>query len=88
VATKKANSWGLFDMAGNVSEWCHETYKKDLGSSAVTDPCVFSAGSPYRMARGGGYFNAVDAQRAAFRNDLDHKTKYSVVGFRCIRTIQ
>lgn len=48
------NSWGIYDMHGNVAEWCLDWYQGDLGGSAVTDPKGPSSGS-MRIVRGGCY---------------------------------
>ena len=52
VGTKKANSLGIYDMSGNVAEWCYDCYA-DYGTGNLTNP-VHESGS-YRCIRGGGF---------------------------------
>ena len=67
VGSYLPNAWGLYDMHGNVWEWCLDWWKGDLGSSAVTDPKGPNTGS-YRVLRGGCWGNPARSCRSANRN--------------------
>ncbi|MBR1871060.1 MAG: formylglycine-generating enzyme family protein, partial [Kiritimatiellae bacterium] len=63
AGSKEPNAWGLYDMHGNVAEWCHDMSTTrtadaaDLGSSAATDPTGIESSftTPYRVYRGGEF---------------------------------
>lgn len=88
VAEKRPNAWGLFDMAGNVWEWCHDGYRNELGTSPVTDPVIGPAGATYQLARGGSWINTANALYAAQRYSLEAGYRNNGVGFRCVRTLK
>ncbi len=69
VGEKKPNSWGLYDMHGNVWEWCQDLYA-DYPSDALTDPKGPIEGSS-RVFRGGSFISVADNCRSAFRIRLD-----------------
>ena len=83
VGSKLANLWGLYDMAGNVSEWCHDQYQQILG--AATDPV--GVGTKGRVFRGGAYFLFPKHLRAADRNFAKADWRHNDLGFRCARSI-
>ena len=83
VGLKQANSWGLYDMLGNVLEWCHDD-RRNYTDTAETDP-IGSLESHLWALRGGSW--GIDARdvRSATRNRLTRDGRYNSVGFRCAR---
>jgi len=82
VGQKKPNAWGLYDMHGNVCEWCWDWYGENLPGGI--DPVGPASGS-YRVYRGGGWGNYAFFCRAAYRNDYDPTYRYNGdLGFRSV----
>ena len=84
VSSKTANSFGLFDMLGNVSEWTGDGQGSYPGT--VTDP-LGGADGFYRMFRGGWFSSTPDAVRSASRNYASSFSKGEYLGFRIARTV-
>jgi formylglycine-generating enzyme required for sulfatase activity len=80
VATKRPNAWGLYDLEGNVSQWCHDWFGPYHGSS-VTDPKGPATGF-YRIARGGRFDDAAQFCRAASRTGGSQGRRCNEIGFR------
>jgi formylglycine-generating enzyme required for sulfatase activity len=69
VGSKLPNAWGLYDMAGNVWEWCNDWYDvNNYPSTPQTDPTGPSAGSA-RILRGGSFDHNCFFLRSAYRNE-------------------
>jgi sulfatase modifying factor 1 len=80
VGQKKANPFGLYDMHGNISEWCSDYYAKELVGG--TDPQGPSAGSN-RVYRGGCWASTARSCRSAQRDNGETPSKrYYALGFR------
>ncbi len=86
VEQLNSNAWGLFDMAGNVWEWCSDWNQNDLGPYSATDPWGATTGTS-RVARGGSWTNPASYLRAASRFSYDPLVRYPRIGFRCVRTL-
>ncbi|MDY6906428.1 MAG: formylglycine-generating enzyme family protein [Thermodesulfobacteriota bacterium] len=86
VASFVPDSLGLFDMRGNVYEWCADRYGPYPGNK-VMDPQGRSYGK-YRVFRGGSWYSSARYCRAAYRGKEKADYKYHNLGFRLVKIPQ
>ena len=85
VGTKQPNGWGLYDMSGNVWEWCWDWYGRSYyASSPGADPGGVSFGDE-RIFRGGSWYSLTDSARVGFRFKYKPTMRSYYIGFRLIR---
>jgi formylglycine-generating enzyme required for sulfatase activity len=91
VAQKKPNPWGLYDMHGNVAEWCQDVYGQGYYQvSPDKNPRGPADGKQY-VLRGGSWKSPAEALRSAFRlgdtpGFSDACLARDAIGFRCVRS--
>jgi formylglycine-generating enzyme len=81
VAQKAPNAWGLYDMLGNVHEWCLDFASPALAGGSVTDPSGPPRGLDH-VIRGGSWHSDASACRAAFRTWNVTEARLPFIGFR------
>ena len=87
VGLKKPNAFGLYDMHGNVYEWCHDYYEEDYyKQSPEKDPTGPTSGS-FRVFRGGSWIISTRFTRSARRGRLVAADRYGGNGFRLVREL-
>jgi formylglycine-generating enzyme required for sulfatase activity len=81
VGGKAPNGWGLYDMLGNVWEWCADEWRSDYTERRA--PEASERASAHRVIRGGSWGNDPRGVRAAYRDRAGPSDRYGHLGFRC-----
>ena len=84
VKTKSANALGLYDMSGNVDEWCWDWYAENI---SVTTPSTGVSSGAFRICRGGNFHQADTMCYVAKRYFYNPSYRNIIVGFRVVRTV-
>ncbi|MBM4040374.1 MAG: hypothetical protein FJ290_17850 [Planctomycetes bacterium] len=90
VGEKAPNPWGIFDMLGNVAEWCNDVYEPAYYASSPERNPTGPAGGKLHVLRGGAWNSSPDACRSAYRvgqapGMQDACFSDDAIGFRCVR---
>jgi len=86
VAQKRPNAWGLYDIHGNVKEWCEDRYS-NYPSGSVTDPEGGLSRGSSRVSRNGSWISSSEVSRSASRNYIKPNHKRYYLGFRLVRNL-
>ena len=83
VGMKESNPWELYDIYGNVQEWCLDWYENPYSTKSMVNPVGPMSGES-KVVRGGGWGAFADNARSAYRNALGPDIKNDGVGLRCV----
>ncbi|MFO0810192.1 MAG: SUMF1/EgtB/PvdO family nonheme iron enzyme [Gemmataceae bacterium] len=84
VGSYEPNPWGLYDMHGNVFEWCRDCYDPDFYKKHTLFVDPFNQADGWRVVRSGGYGSGGVGCRAALRHGVTPWEHYGHVGFRVL----
>lgn len=87
VRSFQANAFGLYDMAGNVSEWTHDCWHDNYVRAPRSSAAWVNPGCELRVVRGGSWGSDPDQVRSAFRVAASATTRSARVGFRIARDL-
>ena len=87
VGLKRPNAFGLYDMHGNVLEWCHDYYEEDYYQQSPTNDPLGPAQGSFRICRGGSWGNFSRNSRSAGRVRFGADYPSNIFGFRLVREL-
>ena len=82
-----SNKFGLFDMIGNIKEWCHDIYKDDIYKENNRFNPIGGNRGEFKSFRGGSFMDNADVLRFSRRGKLPPENTNPDFGFRCVRSI-
>jgi formylglycine-generating enzyme required for sulfatase activity len=82
VGEKKPNAFGLYDMHGNVWQWCRDAYSEGYDPFEAADP--FNEKGVHRVLRGGAWGNKLEFCRSPARIDVAPDYHWDSIGFRAV----
>ena len=92
VGQKKPNELGVYDMSGNVSEWCEdhhdERYYEDCKKKGIVNNPRATKTSSDRIRRGGGFKSYSDSCSTSYREYMHRVNRDTFIGFRLVRNIE
>ncbi len=85
VGLKQANSWGLYDMHGNIWEWCIDDFKSHYKNSPNNGREYIDRGTKNKTIRGGSWFNKPSSTHSSLRLGFVYSNCYTNLGFRLFK---
>jgi len=88
VGSFAPNGYGLYDITGNVFEWCNDRYSRTYYSTSPSNNPTGPISGTYRVLRGGGWYYFAFSCRVADRDSYSPDSRYDYVGFRVVLDFQ
>ena len=88
VGQKRPNAWGLYDVHGNVYEWCSDGYGAYTEASTPVDDPTGTTASVYRVYRGGCWYTPASQCRSAIRLRSQSRKRSGSLGFRVVCDVE
>ena len=82
VGTKQPNTWNLYDMSGNISEWCEDWYHRDYIDTPTEGSAWVMPSGTSRIRRGGFWSDTASSCRSAARMSMVPSARFRYLGFR------
>ncbi|WP_200286278.1 formylglycine-generating enzyme family protein [Rhabdochromatium marinum] len=86
IGQKQPNAWQLYDMHGNVWEWCQDWYSDSYYERLSSELEQGSESGSYRVVRGGSWLHGAGSCRSAYRGRYEPSSRRDLLGFRLSRT--